>query len=130
MILYILTDTSFSAFKFTAPGGLNGFLPHPAGSPKESTVAPSPSRGPALCPTHLLPSNRSFLRSGSGLSAPPQPHHLPPTSSPFSLLFALGSLHSCSSRASAVLCFIARNVCLVFVLIPGTNLLKSLEFPK
>ena len=130
VLLYILTDTSFSAFKFTAPSGLNGFLPHPAGSPQESMrVAPSPSHGPALCPTHLLPYNRS-LRSGSGLSAPPQPHHLHPTSSPFSLLFTLGSLHSCSPSVSAVLCFITRNVCLAFVLIPGTNLLKPLEFPK
>ena len=93
-------------------------------------VPPSPSHGPAVCPTHLLPSNRSLLLPVSGLSAAPQPHHLPPTSSPFSLLFALGSLHNSSSNVSAILWLIIKNICLVFVLIPWTNFLKPLEFPK
>ena len=127
-------DTLFSGFKFTAPllcpVALVASCLTQQRAHRSPRVPPSPSHGPALCPTHLLPSHHSLLLPISGLSAAPEPHHLPPTSSPFPLLFAVGSLHNCPSNVSAILRFIIRNICLVFVLIPGTSLLKPLEFPK
>ena len=127
-------DTVFSGFKFTVPllcpmALMASCLPQQKVH-RSPHVLSSPSHGPALCPTHLLPSNYSLLLPVSGLPAALQPHHLHPTSSPFSLLFALGSLHNCSSNVSAILWFIIKNICLVFVLIPWTNFLKPLEFPK
>ena len=118
-------DTLFSGFKFTAPllcpvALVASCLTQQRGH-RSPRVPPSPSHGPALCPTHLLPSHHSLLLPISGLSAAPEPHHLPPTSSPFPLLFAVGSLHNCPSNVSAILRFIIRNICLVFVLFSGTE---------